>query len=280
LQTILSALIIPYNDPNYNRIPKETEIVGTQKIKGANQIAQYLLLFEMQGGSGLENWIDPDYQTTRLNLRLKDTSNQELAKLIDQIKAYTTIHFPNVSPLKKEDIKITYSNYYIWLAMTQLIIKSQINSLLAVVLTIFLLLSGLFRSFKAGLVTTLPIFIAILFNFTVMRFFGITLNTGTSIIASVSMGIGIDYAIHYYARFRKILNKEKQINKALIIACQRTAGAIFSNAAAVGIGMFVLTFSEYHIIASVGWITSLSMLTTAIASITLLPALASLFKST
>ena len=105
-----------------------------------------------------------------------------------------------------------------------------------------------------------------------------TLNVGTSIIASVGMGVGIDYAIHYYSRFRLAFQECEDYPAAAIIALERTCRPIMFNALAVGTGFIALMFSEYDIIHDVGWITSLSMFTTAFASLMLLPVLICIFK--
>jgi predicted RND superfamily exporter protein len=54
-----------------------------------------------------------------------------------------------------------------------------------------------YRSFVAGIIAAVPLSIAILCNFAVMGFLGIKLNIGTALIASLAVGIGIDYTIHF-----------------------------------------------------------------------------------
>ena len=92
------------------------------------------------------------------------------------------------------------------------------------------------------------------------------------------MGVGIDYAIHYFSRFKLMYLSTKDYNKSIVLALQGTGKAILSNAAAVGIGFLVLILSEYYIIVSMGWLISLSMFTTALCSLIILPALIVIFK--
>jgi len=159
-----------------------------------------------------------------------------------------------------------------------LIIDSQIYSLITVLITITVLMALIFRSLSVGKINALPVFIAVLFNFAIMWLFNVSLNIGTSIIASVGMGVGIDYSIHYFTRFRRILSSGEGYDKALIKAIAETSRAILSNATAVGIGFLVLLFSEYLVIASFGWIVAISMFTTALGSLLVLPALLSIFR--
>ena len=275
------------NDPAYERLPKDTETVRyegyeesdgidtlvekSEEVKGSDLTAQYLLLYEMGGGESIDEYVDANYQIARISVRLKDMSSRRLTALLKTIKPYIAVHIP-------ANVTVRYSNHYIRAVMMGLIIDSQIISLLTVLTTITILMSLMFRSVLVGLITAIPVFIAVLFNFAVMWFSGVTLNIGTSIIASVGMGVGIDYAIHYFSRFRLLFYEQTDYDRAIVKAIRETSRAILSNAAAVGLGFLVLFFSEYRVVAGIGWITALSMLTTALSSLIVLPAILSLVK--
>jgi predicted RND superfamily exporter protein len=62
---------------------------------------------------------------------------------------------------------------------------------------VFIIIAISNRSLAAGIIGGIPIVIAILCNFAVMGFMGIKLNIGTAITASLIVGIGIDYTIHF-----------------------------------------------------------------------------------
>lgn len=275
------------NDPAYDRLPEEVETVHyeeyeeidgtevlvekTEEVGGYEQVAQFLLLYEMSGGEATDQYVDDDYQMGRVIVRLKDMSSRRLERLLDKIEPYIAANFPAT-------IEVGYTNHYLRIVMMRLIIDSQIYSLLTVLFTITILMSIIFRSPVVGVITSLPVFIAVLFNFAVMWIFGVTLNVGTSIIASVGMGVGIDYAIHYFSRFRFILRETGDYQASLIKAIAETSCAILSNASAVGLGFLVLLLSEYQVIGNVGWITALSMFTTALSSLIVLPAILSIVK--
>ena len=275
------------NNPEFDRLPNELEQVTrthtelkngqeirstrTETISGQVQNAQYLFLYEMSGGDSLEQYVDSEYKTGRISVRLNDMSGQRLENLLEKLAPFVKEHFP-------ANVKINYANHYIRVVMMNLIIDSQIYSLLTVLATITILMSIMFRSIRIGLFTALPVFIAVLFNFAIMWFFDVTLNIGTSIVASVGMGVGIDYAIHYFTRFRLYLQQQMIYEVAIIKAISETSRAILTNATAVGTGFLVLLFSEYGVIANAGWITALSMLTTAFGSLIILPALLTIFK--
>ncbi|MBU2648128.1 MMPL family transporter [bacterium] len=275
------------DDPAFDRLAEETETVNylrtemvdgqeqqvekTDQVSGFLQNAQFLLLYEMSGGESIDQYVDKSFRTARINVRLRDMSSRDLKKLLARIRPYIDEHFGDRATVR-------FANHYLRVVMMDLIIDSQIYSLITVLVTITILMTLIFRSLVVGLVNALPVFIAVLFNFAIMWLFDVTLNVGTSIIASVGMGVGIDYSIHYFTRFRRILASGEDYDEALVKAVAETSRAILSNAVAVGIGFLVLLFSEYLVIANVGWITAASMFTTALGSLVVLPALLSLFK--
>ncbi len=250
---------------------KEQRVEKTDRIKGSLQNAQFLLLYEMSGGESIDQYVDKSFRTARINVRLRDMSSQELKKLVANIQPYLKQHFAGKATVR-------YANHYMRVVMMDLIIDSQIYSLITVLVTITILMGLIFRSPTVGLITALPVFIAVLFNFAIMWLFDVSLNVGTSIIASVGMGVGIDYSIHYFTRFRRILKSGESYDDALVKAVAETSRAILSNAGAVGIGFLVLLFSKYLVIANVGWIVALSMFTTALGSLVVLPALLSIIR--
>jgi predicted RND superfamily exporter protein len=259
------------NDPGFDRIPNDVENVDGEKVSGAQQVAQFLLLYEMGGGKDLEKYVDSDLQSARISIRLKDMRTHALEELIKVLKPYIKNQFPN-------DVQVRFANYYKNYISMSLVVSNQIISLLATLFSIGILMSLIYRSVSNGMLVVIPTFITVLFNFVIMWIFNISLNPATAIIASVGMGVGIDYGIHYFARFSERLKETGDYQKALIAGVVDSGKSIFFNAIAVGGGFLVLLLSDYHVIASMGWIVAIAMMTTTLTSLTILPALIAIFK--
>jgi predicted RND superfamily exporter protein len=137
------------------------------------------------------------------------------------------------------------------------------------------------KSLIAGLVGSLPLCISILINFAVMGFLGIKLNLGTSLVASVSVGIGIDYTIHFmdaYKREYRASNHSIGGGDFLRRAFEGSGKAIVINAVSVGAGFAVLSLSQFNILAGLGLLICLTMFTSALISLTVIPALLSVLN--
>ncbi|MCK4494949.1 MAG: MMPL family transporter, partial [Candidatus Aminicenantes bacterium] len=153
------------------------------------------------------------------------------------------------------------------------ILKSQILSLSIALVLVLLLLSFQFRSLVGGLISIVPIVLTILVNFTLMGFLRIPLDAATVMIGSVAVGIGIDYTIHFTSRFRYEFEKSKSERQALDKTLETTGKAIVINAASVMMGFLVLVLGSIVPMQRFGYLIALTMVISALGSITFLPAL-------
>jgi predicted RND superfamily exporter protein len=156
------------------------------------------------------------------------------------------------------------------LALSDLVTKSQIYSLVGALLIVWLLVSFIFRSFKAGLLGLIPVVFALMGIFIAMVAFNIGLDVITSLLAALAIGIGVDYAIHFIAACQRI--GLKTIQSTGLSAIMRTTGrAIIINAASVTIGFAGLIFSRFIPIRQMGILFCVSMVFAALSSLTVLP---------
>ncbi|UWV05415.1 MMPL family transporter, partial [Treponema pallidum] len=119
--------------------------------------------------------------------------------------------------------------------------------------------------------------VSVLVNFGVMGFFGIKLNICTTMVAGFSSGIGVDYTIHYLAAYRRAW-KECGGKDFLTQTFYGSGRAILFNVLSVGSGFAVLMLSKFNVLADFGLLMVLAMLTSSVASLTLLPTLLNVVK--
>ena len=94
------------------------------------------------------------------------------------------------------------------LVINNLVTRSQVESILIAVALVIILCSILFRSVTAGLFATIPLAMSVFLNFCIMGLLGIQLEVMTMLIASIVIGVGVDYAIHYV--YKMISDRGKQ----------------------------------------------------------------------
>ena len=160
------------------------------------------------------------------------------------------------------------------------LMKSQIQSLLIALVLVTIILIIQLKSFFGGLISVSPIALTVLINFALMAYLNIPLDNATMMIASIAIGIGIDYSIHFTSRFKEEFSKSK--NKplpALEKTLHTTGKAILINALSVGLGFLVLVFAQLIPIQRFGWLTATTMLVSSFSAITFLPALILITKA-
>ena len=97
-------------------------------------------------------------------------------------------------------------------------------------------------------------------------------------IASIAIGIGIDYAIHFSSRFKTEIKEGNEELPALEKTLETTGKAIVINALTVALGFIILMWSNMIPMQRFGWLIALTMGVSAWASLTFLPSLILVFK--
>jgi predicted RND superfamily exporter protein len=102
---------------------------------------------------------------------------------------------------------------------------------------------------------------------------GVSLDIGTSMLASLIIGAGVDYAVHMMAAWR--VPEGRSLVEGAELAARTTGPAIWTNALMVAAGFFILTLGDARPLQNVGMLTASAMLVAALATFIAIPALAS-----
>lgn len=246
------------------RYPVETE----EEL--SNLIAQYLLLYS----GNLNSWSDNDLEPSqaRMSVQILTTGNRFTEELISDIEEYADRCFPPGYRLEIAGEVIVEQT------LTNLITSAQIRSILISLSLVFIVMSITFRSLVAGIYGVIPLGLTLLVNFGIMGFAGIPLDISTAMVASIAIGIGIDYAIHFLTAYHRERSSNSNLDEVEIGVLSTTGRAIIFNALSVGAGFAVLAFSAFNPLMYMGILIALTMVTSSIASLTLLPVLLDVFK--
>src|SRR5260221_14162033 len=106
----------------------------------------------------------------------------------------------------------------------------------------------------------------------VMSQHGIYLNLGTSLIAAISLGIAVDSTIHYMARLNLELKGETDQAAAITRALRTVGVPIVYTTIALFFGFLTFAFSSFVPIENFGMLAGITMATSLVANLVLLPA--------
>ncbi|HNS18175.1 MAG TPA: efflux RND transporter permease subunit [Bacteroidales bacterium] len=151
------------------------------------------------------------------------------------------------------------------------LIRSQFRSVTVAIIFVIIILSLILKSFLNGLFASIPIMATILLLFGIMGIAGIPMNIATVLVASVALGIGIDYSIHVISYFNAELKQHHDIRQALDNTIMVSGKAILINVMSVAAGFLVLIFSEFVPLQYFGLLMAISMLGSSQGAMTLLP---------
>jgi predicted RND superfamily exporter protein len=130
----------------------------------------------------------------------------------------------------------------------------------------------LFYHLKAGLLALIPMSIAVIFNFGIMGWLGIKLDLATSIIAAITIGIGVDDTIHFLNTFRHNSEKGYSIDENIARTLAVSGKAIIFTSIALIFGFSVLVTSSFIPVILFGILMATTMIATTIGALLILPA--------
>ncbi len=236
----------------------------------ANLVAQYFLIYSaMSDPTDFEKVVDYDYRVANIRVNTKAGGYQEAQQIIGPLEQYIAREFNDA------DIKATLSGRvnlnYRWIKELS---ASHFQGLAIAMLLVWGVVSILFRSESAGLYALVPVSCTVLGVYAVMAVLDITLGMGTSMFAAVSIGLGIDFAIYTLERLSILSVRYCGDMEAVFREFYPTTGrALLFNFLAIACGFGVLMASRISSLNNFGGIVVLSIGTSFVASLTLLPAL-------
>ncbi|MCA9039133.1 MAG: MMPL family transporter, partial [Planctomycetaceae bacterium] len=161
----------------------------------------------------------------------------------------------------------------LFLRTQQAVLESLINSFgLA-----FLLIGGvmiiLLKNPIAGLLTMLPNILPIGVVFGMISWYGMPVDIGTMITASVALGIAVDGTLHLLTWFREGIHAGKSRQESIVQALEHCGPAMWHTSAVVGVGLLMLAPADLLLVCRFGWLMAALVGAALLADIIFLPAL-------
>ncbi|MFB6229160.1 MAG: MMPL family transporter [Halobacteriales archaeon] len=155
------------------------------------------------------------------------------------------------------------------------LLRTTLTSLLITIVSIVLILAVVYRrvhgSATLGVVTLLPVIATVSWIIGTMHVLGYPLSLVNTIIASLAIGIGIDYSIHVSERFSEELDHDGNIGNAITRTVRGTGAALLGSAATTAAGFGVLTFAVQPSLKQFGLLTAIMIGYAFVVSVFVLP---------
>lgn len=240
----------------------------------SNGVAQTLLQFQSSHRpQDLWHFVSPDYQKTLLWLQMTSGDNQHMTKVVSWVEAYINSNPPPVN-VEYQWAGKSYLNV-VW---QDAMVSGMIDSLLSSFVVVFLMMMILFRSIKYGVLAMLPLTFTITMIYGLIGWLGKAYDMPIAVLSALTLGLSIDFAIHFIQRVRELEKECKSLSRALTAMFQEPSRAISRNAIVIAIGFTPLLLSPLMPYITVGFFLASIMMMSALVTLVLLPALLTLLN--
>jgi predicted RND superfamily exporter protein len=237
-------------------------------------VAQTLLTFESSHRArDLWHFVTPGFDRASIWFQLKSGDNRDMSVVVRAAERYLAER-PPPRPLAAEWFGLTYLNV-VW---QQRMVRGMLLAFLGGFAVVLVMTTTLFRSLLWGLLSMVPLTVSIGLIYGVIGFAGKDYDMPVAVLSALSLGLAVDYAIHFLARSRGLRAAHGSWAKAWPAVFREPARAITRNAVVVGVGFLPLVLAPLVPYQTVGVLIAAILLTAGAASLVLLPALVTVLE--
>ncbi len=239
--------------PGTTDLPEEDELM-----------AEYLLFLE---SADYASFVNPEMSETRIVVRHAIADSTALLTAEAAISRYAREHIdPGL------EVHVTGAEIVTARAANTMA-QGQARSIGFMAVVIGIVVGVLFFSIKAGIVGMIPNLFPIAALFGVMGFAGISVDTATSMVAVIALGICVDDTMHFMARYHQHTRGGIDHDEALRATILDEALPIVSTSIALALGFAVLALSEFPPVRNFGLLSAMVMLLALVSTFVVTPVL-------
>lgn len=249
------------------------------------KVSQYMFLFESgdrKKGRDMWKFIKPGESTSaQMWIQMKTGDNQNMALLMNKVSEYME---KNPLPVLEGPGDDLFAVEMKWSGLTHInniwqeeMVSGMRDALGGSFVIVFIMMVVLFRSIKWGFIAMFPLSLTILIIYGAIGFTGKYYDMPIAVLSSLTLGLSIDFAIHFIESARFTYKEQKNITDTMRVMFEGTAQAIWRNVLVIAIGFLPLFFATLVPYVTVGSFFFAIMLVSGVATLILLPAIVNKF---
>ncbi len=244
-------------DPAFQRIPDSRDLV-----------AQYLLLYELSlpFGSDLNDRIDVGKSATRLTATLSDVAASDLLELDLRAQAWFQANAPDLAN-RATGLNMVFAH------LTKNNIASMLSGTMIGMAIISLILIGIFRSIRMGLISLVPNFVPALMTFGTWGYLVGQIGLSGAVVTVVAFGIIVDDTIHFMTKYRKLRAEGQSAADAIVGTFGTVGPALAVTTIVLSVGFLTFALSGYDGNSTLGIMVTMTILIALVTDFLLLPPL-------
>jgi predicted RND superfamily exporter protein len=231
-----------------------------------NELVLVQALARVETSTGLLN---RDCSVIPVMIFTEDHKSETIDRVVGEVKRWR-----EDNAVEGATFRLATGNVGVMAAMNEEVEASQFPILIYVFGAVILLCWASFRSLRAVACIVIPLALVSLLAYALMAYLEIGLKVNTLPVAALGVGIGVDYGIYIYSRFRHFLLQGYSIQRAFNATLGVTGNAVVFTGITLAIGVFTWIFSPLQFQADMGILLTFMFLVNMLGAILLLPALA------
>ena len=245
------------DDPAFYRLPEDPALS-----------AQYLLLYELSlpFGSDLNNRIDIAKSATRMTAVTRSLSARQQRELDARAQDWLRANAPQLAT-EATGVSIAFAH------LSQRNITSMLRGTIVAMALISLILIGVFRSLRLGLVSLLPNFIPAAMSFGLWGYLVGRVGLAGSVMTAIAFGIIVDDTIHFLSKYIKGRRDGLSAPEAVRATFRTVGRALWTTTAVLTLGFLVFASSGFEVSWALGIMVATTIVFALIADFLLLPPL-------
>ncbi len=233
-------------------------------------VAQLLLIYQNSfRADDLWKFVNYDYNRINLWVQMTSGNNQDMNAIVETVDQYIQQNPPPQS-IEHAWFGLSYINS-VW---QDKMVTGMLKAFLGSFICVFIIMLILFRSLLWSALAMVPLSLSVLIIYGAIGWIGKDYDMPIAVLSSLSLGLAIDYAIHFISRSRQYLAENNNCwQTAWPIMFGEPARAIFKNIFIVGLGFLPLLFSPLVPYNTVGVLIASILFLAGFVTLWVLPAL-------
>ncbi|HDY7431117.1 TPA: MMPL family transporter [Vibrio vulnificus] len=245
------------DDNAYYALPAERELA-----------AQYLLLYEMSLPFGLDlnNQVNVDKSSVKLQLTVKNLGSVELVALEERIYQWFATHAP-----RYQVVASSPSLMFAHIGETNM--ASMLSTLPITLILISALMIFALRSWRLGMISLVPNIAPAVIGFGLWALISGEINLGLSVVVTLTLGIVVDDAVHFLAKYQHARKAGQNSEQAVRYAFHTVGRALWITTVVLVAGFSVLALSQFRLNSDMGQLSAIVIFVALVIDFVLLPSL-------
>ncbi|MGR2889294.1 MMPL family transporter [Vibrio vulnificus] len=245
------------DDSAYYALPAERELA-----------AQYLLLYEMSLPFGLDlnNQVNVDKSSVKLQLTVKNLGSVELVALEERIYQWFASHAP-----RYQVVASSPSLMFAHIGETNM--ASMLSTLPITLILISALMIFALRSWRLGVISLVPNIAPAVIGFGLWALISGEINLGLSVVVTLTLGVVVDDAVHFLAKYQHARKEGQNAEQAVRYAFHTVGRALWITTVVLVAGFSVLAMSQFRLNSDMGQLSAIVIFVALVIDFVLLPSL-------